>query len=92
MNEEQTLIDTIIDKLQPTPAEYMNDTDFMHRMEYACELDNLSGLNYINDGFVEHINKVMASKSSNAPEHEACTDVASTIESLIPSYAGKFVY
>lgn len=91
MNEEQKLIDIIIEKLQPTPAEYMANDTFMHLMDYALELDELTMRNYEQNDLVDRINKQLQ-LASTRPEHEAACDVASTIESLIPSYRGKFMY
>ena len=91
MTDEQKLIDIIIQNLHPTPPEYMADDRFMHLMDYACELDELTMRNYEGNDLVGRINKQLQ-LASTRPEHEAACDVASTMESLIPSYRGKFVY
>lgn len=93
MNEQQKMIDNIIVALYPTPEEYMDNTRFNHLMDYACELDILVGINYGEPTkLVEYINKRLDKYFSTAPEHEACCDVASTIESLVPNLKNAFKY
>ena len=88
-------IQTIIEHLQPSFAEYADDAKSMHWMDYACELDELSFCLSANgiDNLIERVNSQMKNKTSNTPEHEACVDVASTIQSLLPNdFSGKFIY
>ena len=88
-------IQTIIEHLQPSFAEYADDSKFMHWMEYAVELDELSFCLSVNgaESLVDRLNSQMKSKTSNTPEHEACVDVASTVQSLLPNkFKGRFKY
>lgn len=92
MKEYNRLIDTIITTLQPGMQEYADDSQFLHWMDYACQLDEIEMVNYKGEDLVAYLNGVMLKYSSNNPEHEAACDVASTIESLIPEYKSKFKY
>lgn len=95
MNQQQRLIDHIIEELYPTPAEYMDDTRFMHLCDYACMLDELAIINYQSEdgeSVVLYLNKQMDKYFSTTPEHEACCDVASTMESLLPVFKDCFKY
>ncbi|AXF53031.1 MAG: hypothetical protein [Caudoviricetes sp.] len=86
-------IDIIIETMQPNMADYADNAMFYHWMDYACELDELAILNFKGEELlVAHLNKQMAGLASSRPEHEACVDVASSIETLIPQFAGRFVY
>lgn len=81
--------------LQPDGKEWLSHEDFSRWLFYAETLDELGYIldNGDSDALVSHINHVMGTKLSSNPQHEACTDVATTLENLIPAlYAGKFNY
>lgn len=88
------MIDTVIQTLQPAMEEYSDNGRFFHWMDYACELDDLAILNYKGDKqvFIDHINKRISDYPSGHAKNHACTDVASTVESLVPEYKGVFKY
>lgn len=96
VNAMDDLIDTIIQKLQPAMEEYADNSQFFHWMDYACELDVIALENFKSDNTLEtlpvYLNKRMKDYPSGHAINHACTDVASTVESLIPEYRGKFKY
>ena len=90
-------IDTVLDiieSLYPDFKEYADNEKFHYWMEYACELDELRFLTgEVDKDYIDYLNKRMSMLSSNKPEHQACTDVASTLEEAIPSkFKGVFKY
>jgi hypothetical protein len=84
----------IIESLYPDFKEYADNAQFHYWMEYACELDEVVNVVYIEDDkLIAYLNKRMSMLSSSKPEHHACTDVASTLEESIPSkFKGVFTY
>jgi len=84
----------IIESLYPDFKEYADNEQFHYWMEYACELDELMFLaGEVDKDYIDYLNKRIFMLSSNKPEHQACTDVASTLEEAIPSkFKGVFVY
>lgn len=83
-------IDLIVGIMQPNFEEFADDTQFQYWMDYACELDEIL---YNSTGdVVEYLNERMSNLLSSKPEHHACVDVATTLESLSDSYKGKFKY
>lgn len=84
----------IIDSLQPNMGEYADNAKFHYWMEYACKLDELTILGYQDDKsvIVEHMNTVLKEKLELTPEHHACVDVASTLESQMDEFKGVFTY
>jgi len=75
------------------PDEYSDNSKFYHWMDYACELDDL--LNQSVEGFNmgSYINTRLAKLVKDTPQHNALTDVASTLEETLPTeYKGLFVY
>lgn len=86
--------DLIIQELYPDFTEYNDNAQFHYWMEYAIELDTLCALNYdpSPQAMVDRINTVLRTKLELSPEHHACTDVASTLESLHSEIKGVFKY
>lgn len=81
--------------LQPNNREWLSNADYSKWMSYAETLDEIGYVldNGDTDAIISHINHILGTKLSSNPEHEACTDVATTLENLMPSvYAGKFNY
>jgi hypothetical protein len=87
-----TAIDKIIESLQPSMAEYADNSNFHYWMDYACELDILTLMNFKDEDLVTYINKRIKDKFDADPEHHACVDVAACIETHFAEYSGKFVY
>jgi hypothetical protein len=89
----KTTIDVLIDTLQPDFKEYADNEQFHYWMSYACELDEIRFNNQGDtDALVEYLNKRMRDKLELHPEHHAAVDVATSIESMIPQFAGRFKY
>lgn len=87
------LVHTIIEALQPDFSDYADNAQFNHWMDYACELDEIQLVYYKDETeLVPYINKKIATLSSDRPQHHACIDVASTLESLSGAHKGVFVY
>lgn len=87
------LIHTVIEKLQPDFTDYTDDKLFHHWCDYACALDEIQMVYYKDEkDLPAFLNGKMKALSSNTPMHEACVDVATTIENLLPKYKGVFVY
>lgn len=87
------VVDSIIQSLMPDMADYADNSQFLHWMDYACELDEIALVNYRGDDLIGYLNKRMRDYTSNTPIHHACVDVASTLESSIPStFKGVFKY
>jgi hypothetical protein len=86
--------DLTIQELYPNMEEYADNSQFHYWMDYAVELDHLCGLNYDPSptAMIEYINKQIATKLSLSPQHHACTDVATTLESLHSECKGVFRY
>lgn len=81
----------IIESLQPDFNEFADNTQYHYWMDYACELDVLQVVAETN--LVGHLNERMTKLSSSRAEHQACVDVASTLEEALPStYKGVFKY
>ena len=80
----------IIESLYPDFTEYADNTLFYHWMEYACELDSI--MHHYNDDLVEHLNARLLKLRAGSPEHDACVDVASTLEESLPQFKGVFKY
>lgn len=84
---------TIIETLQPDFSDYADNTQFYHWMDYACALDEIQLVYYKDErDLVPYLNKKMSELSSSTPVHQACVDVASTLESLSEDHRGVFVY
>lgn len=81
----------IIESLYPDFTEYADNKLFMHWMEYACELDTIRVYHY-NDDLVEHLNTRLLKLRAGSAEHDACVDVASTLEEALPQFKGVFKY
>lgn len=85
----------IVMALQPDMKDCADNANFQHWIDYGYTLDEVL---YIVDlegpeSMVKYINNVLKNKLSTSPEHHACTDVASTLESLyVDRFAGKFKY
>lgn len=91
MNETLDAQYAIIESLYPTFDEYADNSMFHHWMEYACELDMI--LYHYNDDLINHINTRLLKLRAGSPEHDACVDVASTLEETIPNqFKGVFKY
>lgn len=87
------MIYAIIQAMQPTFDEYADNSQFYWNMDYACELDILVLLNHKDEKqLVDRLNKNIRELASTRPEHQACLDVATTIENLIPEFKGRFKY
>ncbi len=87
------VIDIIIESMQPRFDEMLDNSQFNWNVDYACELDDLSLLNYIGeDKLVDRLNKKIRELAVTRAEHQACLDVATTIENLIPEFKGRFKY
>lgn len=81
----------IIASLQPDFKEFADNTQYHYWMDYACELDVLEVV--AGDNLVGHLNERMAKLASSRAEHQACVDVASTLEEALPEkYKGVFKY
>lgn len=91
MSDKQ-LIDTITIILQPNMEDYADNSKFFYWMDYAQELDDIALVNYNGNSVVDYLNKMMAQELSLSPKHHACVDVASTLETLKPTYKGVFKY
>lgn len=85
-------IDNIIQVMQPGMEEYADNALFHHWMDYACELDDIALVNYRGEDVTAYLNKRMAGYPSAHAKHHAATDIASTLESLIPEYKNVFKY
>jgi hypothetical protein len=93
MVNDKTL--SIIESLYPDFSEYANNADFYHWMNYACELDVIiaSAYDNTNEAITEYLNKRMLQVRSSSAEHDACVDVASTLEETLPeTFVGVFKY
>jgi hypothetical protein len=88
------MVDTfieVIESLYPTPEEYSDNGRFFYWMDYACELDML--LYRPEDGVNSYMLERLQKLKKDTAEHDALTDVASTLEEVLPSvYKGVFVY
>lgn len=88
-------IDKILDAIEslyPTPDEYSDNDRFFYWMDYACELDSVR-YNIGDPDQNSYINQRLQSFKKDSAEHDALTDVASTLEELYPTeYKGAFVY
>lgn len=86
----------IIDSLYPDFTEYAVNANFNHWMEYACELDTISVAVWTDTGdgsLIDYLNKRLLQLRSSSAEHDACVDVASTLEeTLQPQFKGVFKY
>lgn len=85
-------VDDVIVALQPAMEEYSDNAEFFHWMDYACELDEIALVNHRGEDIVTYLNKRMDGYPSSHAKHHAATDVATTLESLIPQYKGLFKY
>lgn len=89
---------SIIESLYPDFNEYANNERFFHWMDYACELDVLLATAYAEEsdfgiGLVEMLNSKIKGLRAGSAEHDACVDVASTLEESLPThFKGKFKY
>lgn len=90
-NETLEAQSEIIDSLYPTFDEYADNSKFHYWMEYACELDMV--MHHYNEDLIEHINTRLLKLRAGSAEHDACVDVASTLEETIPKqFKGVFKY
>jgi len=86
-------VDSIIQSLMPDMADYADNSLFYHWMDYACELDEITLVNYRDENLVEYLNKRIEKYPSAHAVNHACTDLAITLESLLPNtYKGVFKY
>lgn len=86
-------VDAIVMALMPDMVDYADNSLFHHWMDYACELDEIALVNYRGEDLVEYLNKRIEKFTSTNPVNHACTDVAITLESLLPNeYKGEFKY
>ena len=94
MLDRKERIALTIDALQPKMEEYADNSTFHYWMSYACELDELMLLGYQDDTskLVERLNTTMTTRFESNPEHHACVDVASTLESSVEGFKGVFTY
>lgn len=86
-------VDAIIMAMMPDMADYADNSMFHHWMDYACELDEIALVNYRGEDVVAYLNKRIEKYPSTHAINHACTDVASTLESVLPTtYKGVFKY
>lgn len=86
-------VDAIVMALMPDMADYADNSLFHHWMNYACELDEIALVNYRGEDLVDYLNKRIEKYTSTHAVNHACTDVAITLESLLPNtYKGVFKY
>lgn len=92
MSDMKTIEQYVIDALEPSFSDMMNESINWHR--YGTELCYLGViLSREPENFVDEINETLAGYMSTSGEYTAACDVASTLESLAPEkYDGKFKY
>lgn len=90
MNETLDTQTVIIESLYPDFSEYADNTVFHYWMDYACELDTI--MHHYNDDLVKHLNERLLKLRPSSAEHDACVDVASTLEESLPQFKGVFKY
>jgi len=83
------LLESVVKSLRPNFDDYMCDADYW--ADYDAELDYLLQSESRED-LITYINKSMFCGFSQHPDHHACTDVASTLQSADSSYAGVFKF
>jgi hypothetical protein len=74
--------------------DFADNALFNHWCNYADQLDHIRYLAEDDgvDEAIAYINKTMAANVSTNVKHEACSDVAQTLEIVYPVFAGKFKY
>lgn len=84
----------IIDSLYPDFTEYANDERFHYWMDYACELDEIAHVQWLNAiNITDYINNHIRLYRAGSAKHDACVDVALNLEeSLSTIYKGVFKY
>lgn len=93
MVNDKTL--SIIESLYPDFSEYEDNAQFFHWLDYACELDFIlaSAYDRTNESLIAYLNKRMLELRSSSAQHDACVDVASTLEESVSThFKGKFKY
>lgn len=86
-------VHTVVEKLRPTFPEHVTNGQYWSLYE-----DELNYLLYVFDAvgtseLIHEVNGVLAGYYRTTAAVDACVDVASTLESLLPEvYAGKFKY
>lgn len=81
----------IIESLYPDFREYEDNSSFYFWMDYACELDLIRVAAY-NDAVTDYLNNNIAKLRAGSAQHDACVDVASTLQESVPAYQGVFIY
>lgn len=80
--------------MQPDMSEYADNTLMVRWCDYAVYLDEFI-YTAENDGveaFVTYVNSILRDKLSTSVEHEAATDVASTLQNLYPEFRNQFKF
>lgn len=88
----KTIEEIVIEKLEPTFAEIMDETLNWHGYGFElCYLGHV--LRAKPEMLVQELNETLAAYRSSSGEYTAACDVASTLESLAPEkYKDKFKY
>lgn len=90
---KRTMIEYIIEALEPTFGEYVTSETSRYWEEYESQLGLHDAWSHSMDIVLEDINSTLKSCVSSTGFYNAACDVASCLESLCPEeYAGKFDY
>jgi hypothetical protein len=83
----------MIEVLYPDPNDYSDNERFFYWMDYACELDEITNVAYIeSERLAEYLNMRMGKLKKDTPQHDAYVDTASNLEENVAEYKGVFVY
>ena len=87
-------VEKIINSLRPNFKEVCDNGKFQYWVDYEIELDEIQFTFSMGDDkeLIQYLNARIAKLFVWAAEHDACVDVASTLEENLPDYKGKFKY
>ena len=90
---KRTMVEYIIEALEPTFAECMTSESGKYWEDYNAELDFILNWSHVPNATREDINNTLGKCLSSTGQYNAACDVASCLESLCPEeYAGRFMY